>query len=280
MEEACSRCHLKSVNKLIAKFQPSLEVSEALQVEAKKILAENAHLPNPYVATYIQRLAKDKMNVASLYREEKIRANTVLLSNYEYWKNYVSESEDPFRTAVKLAMAGNIIDYGAHTAPDDIEASINELIKKDLSEDNVRQLHSDIARSSHILYLGDNAGEIVFDKLLIETMQHPHITYVVRGQPVINDVTFADARQTGIDQLCKVISNGYDAPSTLLEHCSPELIKAYHSADLVISKGQGNFEGLMQAKHPTLYFLLTAKCKPIAQMLDVSEGDLVIKKQG
>ncbi|GAF05301.1 damage-control phosphatase ARMT1 family protein [Saccharicrinis fermentans] len=278
MDALCSQCHLKSVNKLIAKFKPSREIAKKIQEEARNVLSAQGHLPNPYVATYMQRLVKGMMQVDNLYSEEKQRANEVLLSNYKYWKDYVLNSENPFFTAVQLALAGNVIDYGADTVPEDINRGVKELTKKNLSKQAVLQLEHDITKAKKILYLGDNAGEIVFDKLLIEIMHHPHVTYVVRGESVINDVTMEDVAQTGIDQVCRVISNGYDAPSTLYECCSSEFKKAYDSADLIISKGQGNFEGLMHAKHSHLYFLLMAKCKPIAQMLHVAKGDLVIKK--
>ncbi len=139
-------------------------------------------------------------------------------------------------------------------------------------------LRDKINGSEKILYLGDNAGEIVFDKLFIETMQHPDVTFVVRGKPVINDVTFEDVRQTRIDNVCKVISNGYDAPSTLLEFCSEEFLDKFNTADLVISKGQGNFEGLMYTTHPNVFFLLMAKCEPMAELLGVNKGEMIITK--
>jgi len=279
MEETCLGCHLKTVNKLISKFNPSQEVATQFWEEANEILTTLKDESNPIVATYIQRLAKEKLKVASLYRTEKIKVNRILLSNYNYWENYINNSENAFELAVKLAMAGNIIDYGAHSVPEDIEAQIHKMIKMPLPVSEVNQLFWDISKAKKILYLGDNAGEIVFDKLLIETINHKDVTYVVRGKSVINDVTFEDVAQTGIDQVCKVISNGFDAPSTLLEFCSEEFMEAYQSADLVIAKGQGNFEGLMNVKHPNMYFLLTAKCKPIAQLLNAKVGDLVINKQ-
>jgi uncharacterized protein with ATP-grasp and redox domains len=155
---------------------------------------------------------------------------------------------------------------------------ITNLFTKDFAIDQSEEFVYRLGESKKILYLGDNAGEIVFDKLFIETIQNPNITYVVRGKPVINDVTIDDARQTGIDEVCKVITNGYDAPSTLLEYCSEEFIQEFKKADLIISKGQGNFEGLMHIEHPNMFFLLMAKCKPMAELLGVNEGGMIIKK--
>jgi hypothetical protein len=109
-------------------------------------------------------------------------------------------------------------------------------------------------------------------------MQHPRVTFAVRDQPVINDVTRNEARQVEMNKLCKIISNGYDAPSTLLEHCSPGFKRTYEKADLIISKGQGNFEGLMDENRSDLFFLFMAKCQPIAEMVDVERGSMLIKQ--
>lgn len=138
------------------------------------------------------------------------------------------------------------------------------------------KLHSEIIKAERVLYLGDNCGEIVFDKLLIETINHPNITFAVRGKPVINDPTLEDAGQVGMDKVCKIISNGADAPSTLLELSSAEFVEEYQNADLIISKGQGNFEGLMEDSHPNIIFLLIAKCSPIADLLRVEKNDMVV----
>lgn len=99
---------------------------------------------------------------------------------------------------------------------------------------------------------------------------------MVREKPVINDVTLDDAQQVGMDGICTVITNGYDAPSTLLEYCSESFKEAYDEADLIISKGQGNFEGLLERKQPNLYFMLIAKCQPMSEKLGVSNGDMVV----
>ena len=138
------------------------------------------------------------------------------------------------------------------------------------------ELKQAIAKADTVLYLGDNSGEIVFDKLFVETMMHPNLWFAVRGAPVINDVTIDDARYVGMDQVAEVISNGYDAPSTLPEHCSLEFQKLFNQADVIISKGQGNLEGLLE--YPTdkeIYFLLMVKCDVIADILGVQKGSFV-----
>ncbi len=278
MKNICYDCHLKTINNLIKKFDPPNEISLSLTAELKYILKSKAGCSNPEIATYIHRFVKTKLNIGDLYNSEKIRANSLLLSSYKKWKSFVESSHNPFRVAVKLAMAGNIIDYAAHTVPEDIEGKIKEMVQQPVAEDDIDKLQADILAAKSILYLGDNAGEIVFDKLLLEILGHKNVTYVVRGKPIINDVTFADVGQTAIDQICNVISNGYDAPSTILEYCTEEFLDAFENADLIISKGQGNFEGLMKQKKTNIYFLLTVKCAPIAEMLRLDIGDLVVKK--
>jgi hypothetical protein len=276
MKHECYSCHLKTVEKLIHKFKPTQEIAESFLEEAKELLVQNEKTSNPYFATYIHRLARQKLNNKHLYREEKEKANRVLLDNYLFWKELVNNSNNPFLAAAKLAVAGNIIDYGAHTAPKNIQEQIIRLFNTDFSIDKTKELFDKIKAAKSILYLGDNAGEIVFDKLLIELIEHENLTYVVRGIPVINDVTFDDIKQTSLDKLCKVISNGNDAPSTLLGLCSDEFLNTFNNADLIISKGQGNFEGLMNSRCNNLFFMLMAKCAPIADLLGVKAGDMLV----
>ncbi len=278
MAPECYQCHLKTVEQLIERFNPDIEIAEGLIKESKRLLINAQDQSNPLLATQIHRLAKEKINVHSLYRDHKVYANKVLLAQYDYWKGFVENSDHPLFTATKLAVAGNIIDYGAHTEPADITQKIKELVNHPFVIDETNLLFKHISKAKNILYLGDNAGEIVFDKLLIETMHHPLVTFVVRGKPVINDVTFEDVGQTALDQCCYVISNGYDAPSTLLEYCSDAFKQAFDQADLIISKGQGNFEGLMEVSNRNIFFLLMAKCRPIADMLGVDVGALLVKK--
>lgn len=278
MRYECYFCHTRTVENLIQKFKPSHHIAEEFVFRINELLGENRSLANPYLSTLIHRISKEMINNGDLFKEEKVNANAVLLDEYALWKEMVDKSNNPLFLSAKLAVAGNIVDYGAHCVPEDVNAQINSIIKKEFVIDDTPSLFQEIKKVKNILYLGDNAGEIVFDRLFIETINHPDLTYVVRGKPVINDVTFEDAASTGINGLCEVISNGYDAPSTLLEHCSDEFLEKFHNAELIISKGQGNFEGLMNCGKSNIFFMLMAKCKPMAELLGVNKGDLVVKK--
>ncbi len=278
MRHECYTCHKKTVKNLIEKFRPDDNTAKDLSETIENLLREKHDLPNPYLAALIHRIAKEKINHSDLFMNEKKHANDLLLKNYKLWKEKVDLSPDPFHLAAKLAVVGNIIDYGAHSAEKDLELQINELLKRKFEIDETDALFNAIQKADSILYLGDNAGEIVFDKLFIETLGHPGITYAVRGQTVINDVTMEDAERTGMDKICKVISNGNDAPSTLPDLCSKEFLDHYYSSDIIISKGQGNFEGLMNSGKDNIFFMLMAKCDPIADLLKVKKGSLLVTK--
>ena len=278
MRAVCYDCHIKTVEKLIGKFNPEPGVAELFRRSARELLDRDHDRPNPVIATNIHRLARNIINHTDLYREEKRAVNSLLLGQYDYFKHVLEKQEDPLHMAAKLAVAGNIIDFGAHTVPNDVKLEVERLLRLPLEIDESSKLMEAVAKSGSVLYLGDNAGEIVFDKIFIEYLQHPHLTYAVRGKPVINDVTLIDAEQVGMNEVCRVIQNGYDAPATILENCSEEFKEEFHHADLIISKGQGNYEGLMDSSHPNIFFMLMAKCDPIARLLNTTEGSMIILK--
>jgi len=267
---------MKTVEKLVQKFSVDDEFAEKFTFCAHQLLSERREEGNARLSTEIQRLARQTFQNDDLYAREKRHANELLLDNYAYWTSVVNYSKNPFATAAKLAVIGNIIDYGAHIVLDDISKQISDFFQQELSIDQTAALKSEIEHAEHVLYLGDNCGEIVFDKLFIETMNHPKVTFVTRGGPVINDATLEDAAMVGMDKVCEVISNGADAPSTLLDLCSSEFQKLFQTADLIISKGQGNYEGLAYSGQFNIFFLLIAKCDPVAETLGVNKNDMVV----
>jgi len=278
MRQECYFCQIRGVEKLLAKSKSKAAQAENFIFCAHQIIGAGREKENAMLSAEIHRLAKEHFNNNDLYSIEKQHANQLLLEQYDVWKERVLQSNDPFRAAAKLSVIGNIIDYGAGTVSNDISAQIEELYKQDLKLDMTEMLRSEIEKADNILYLGDNCGEIVFDKLFIETFNHANVTFVVRGAAVINDVTIEDARQVRMDQVSRVISNGTDAPSTLLEFCSNDFVELFENADLVISKGQGNYEGLRNNSHSNLFFLLIAKCDPMADILGVKKNDMVITR--
>jgi len=208
------------------------------------------------------------------YKQIKSESTEKALTLYPSLKKEVEKSNDRLLTAVRIAIAGNVIDFGVNRAFD-IEEEIDETLKKDFAVCDYGKFKKYLDKAKEILYIGDNAGESVFDKILIEEMKKP-VTYVVRGAPVINDATHEDAVQGGLDRVATIVSSGTDAPGTLLRTCSAEFKELYNISKFTISKGQGNYEALSNEKRP-IFFLLKAKCHVIAGDLGVNEGDIILK---
>ncbi len=209
------------------------------------------------------------------YRRIKDKFIRQALSLYPEMKKLVESSGDSLMTAVRLAIAGNVIDFGA-SADFDLTKDIQKILSQDFAVDHSREFSEALEGAKKILYLADNAGETVFDRLLIEELRRP-VVYAVRESPIINDATREDAVHSGIEKVAEIISSGCNAPGTILKYCSDEFLKVYRSSDLIISKGQGNYEGLSEEKRP-IFFLLKAKCSVIAREFGVEEGAIILAK--
>ena len=234
----------------------------------------------PQVGRIIHRLIKEITGKEDPYQKVKRRYNEMALEMYPELCERVQASEDPVLTAVKLAIAGNIVDFGALSGNFDLEQVVEETLSSDLALDDYEPFRRALERAGHIVYLGDNTGEIVFDRILIEhllKLRRVQIIFVVRGAPIINDATMEDAHFVGMDRVVQVISDGSDAPAMVLSECSPEVSEAYHAADMVIVKGQGSYESLSDERGP-LFFLLKAKCPVVAGDLGVQVGGLILKR--
>jgi uncharacterized protein with ATP-grasp and redox domains len=208
------------------------------------------------------------------FRELKRQSTQQALALYPSMKKTIDESSDSLLTAIRIAIAGNVIDFGAN-ATFNIDTAVGEALEGDFAICDYSAFKSHLARSKQILYIGDNAGETVLDRLLIEQMNKP-VIYAVRETPVINDAIFDDAVQAGIDRVATIVSSGTDAPGTILSTCSPEFIQTLNESEFVIAKGQGNYEGLSNESRP-IFFLLKVKCQIIADDIGVAKGDILLK---
>ncbi len=165
----------------------------------------------------------------------------------------------------------------------DVRAAVQKSLAENFAIDHSKELKEAIKTSSTLLFLGDNAGEIVFDKVLIEEIRglHPQlkVIYGVKGSPIIDDATRDDAAEVGMEEVAEVIANGDDAPGTILTQCSAEMRDLFQRADVVMAKGQGNFETLEEEQRRGLFFLLQVKCSAIAQHIGAQIGDLVLYRR-
>ncbi len=279
MNYECLICQVKSLEKRIEKYKIPLDRRNQMVVNIiKEIGAIDLEASvSPEITRNIMERLRNESVVEDPYQHEKDEGNQELMSRYEEFRSLVLTSEKPFDTALRLAVAGNIIDFGpAHTF--DITETISKVLSSDFAIDHSLQLHDEIKKAKTILYLGDNCGEIVLDKLFLETLEKPHVWFAVRGKPILNDATEKEARDVGIHHVAEIISNGDDSPSTLLHRVSQEFMEIYMNADLIISKGMGNYEGLMLEQDPRLFFLLMVKCPVIGLKTGTETGQFIVKR--
>ncbi len=228
----------------------------------------------PETGREVYRTVREVTGVNDPFKALKAESIEKALALYPALKEMVNKAEDPLETAARLAIAGNVIDFGAN--PDfELEADVEEIIQKEPAISHYQAFKNEVAHAQDILYVGDNAGETVFDRVLIETMGKP-VTFVVREGPIINDATMEDAVKSGLDKVATIVSSGCDAPGTVLSACSAPFLEHFQKADLIISKGQGNYETLSIQQRP-IFYLLKAKCAVTAEDLGVKVGDMVIK---
>jgi len=264
------------------------------QDEQKQIVIELSSNVENFLSGYsppeIARMVYDIINrhaaTEDVYKKIKKQNNEFALKLYPKLKQRILEADTPLLLATEFAIAGNIIDYGAKNSLD-VDHEINKILNasSELLQANNKIIfdfvlfENKIQNAKSILYLADNAGEVVFDKLLIETIKEHNpmleIYYAVKEKPIINDALICDAIQCGIDKIAIVLSSGSELSGTLLPSCTKSFVKLFDKADLVISKGQGNFEGLHQAARD-IFFLFIVKCPVIARMIDGNIGNMIL----
>jgi hypothetical protein len=232
----------------------------------------------PVMAQRIHRRLRELTGVEDPYREAKDRQNQMALHFLRDLEAGLEDAADPLATAVQLAIAANIIDLGAKTAipEEEVQSALARAVGEPVVGD-LEAFRGAVARARRILYLADNAGEIVFDRLLVEQLSPARVTLVVRGKPVLNDVTLEDARVAGLHEIVEVIDNGSDAPGTVLADCSREFVRRFTGADLIVAKGQGNFETLND-EPGNIFFLFKAKCPVVADQIGLPVGTHVLAR--
>ncbi|MGD8537184.1 MAG: ARMT1-like domain-containing protein [Candidatus Aminicenantes bacterium] len=267
-------------------FQQALNVTRlvgANEDTTHKILLEvSRFLPKipagatpPEIGREVYRIVSRLTGVQDPYREIKKKCTEQALTLYPGLKERVRSAEDRLKTAIRIAIAGNVIDFGSN-APFDMEKDLESILDQRFAIDDFETFKAALPKAKDVLYIADNAGETVFDRVLIEELGKP-VTYVVRERPIINDAVLEDAVAAGIDKVADIMSSGTDAPGNILRFCADEFFKVYKTADFIISKGQGNYEGLSEESRP-IFFLLKAKCHVIAKDIGVEQGSIILKR--
>lgn len=229
----------------------------------------------PEIGSEVHRLVRRLTGVEDPYREVKQAATDHALTLLPKLRALIDISDDPRDTSLRLSIAGNIIDFGPN--PDyDLWEVVERLLREDFAIDDTQSLWTRLSKSESILFLADNAGETVFDRLFIETLNLP-ITYVVRGGPTLNDATVEDAKAAGIDRVAEILDNGARVPGTVLSECSEAFRERFWEADLILAKGMGNYETLSDVEAP-VFFLMQVKCPVIGEDVGAPAGRAVVKQ--
>jgi uncharacterized protein with ATP-grasp and redox domains len=238
-----------------------------------------SHMPEgatpPAIGAQVHRVVREVTGRDDPYQKVKQAATAGALAMLPALHTLIDSSEDKLETAIRLSIAGNIIDFGPN--PDyDLWEVVNRVLSQDFAINDLPLLRVQLEAAESILFLGDNAGETVFDRILIEALPRP-VTYVVRGGPVINDATYQDAVSAGIEKVGDIIDNGTRIPGTIVSECSSTFQAHFNAADLILAKGMGNYETLSATPRP-VFFLLQVKCPVIATDIGALPGSTVVKR--
>ncbi|UCC69123.1 MAG: DUF89 family protein [Armatimonadota bacterium] len=272
----CLPCFLRqAVEAAKMASEDPLKQWEVVDAVLRLLTAVSASDRPPQVAARVHRTVRRVSGCDDPYCQVKKDGNKAAMGLYPRAKELVAASDDSLQTAVKLAIVGNIIDSGVGLHFD-LEAEIERANERGFATDDFDRLREEMATASTVLCLADNAGEIVFDRLLIEQMNHKKVFFAVRAEPMLNDALLADAEFAGIDRLADLVTAGPGWPGAGVGNCSSSFLDAFTRANVIIAKGQGNYEWLSEAK-ANIFFLLMAKCPVVARDLGVEVGELVVK---
>lgn len=251
------------------------------QIANKHIEQFNHDSTPPHNATPMYESIAKYLQVEDIYVDMKEEASKSALSFVSTCKENIEKIDDKLQGAIKTAIAGNVIDLAAEVMFD-LDDEIQNIFKTDFAIDDFESLKEKLSKTKTLVYLADNAGEEIFDKICIETIKeiYPDIEvyYFVRGKPIINDLTIAHAKRSGLDEVATLIDSGVPTPGYAIDLAYSSAHEIFKSADCIISKGMGNYECLGEEKNFPIYFLLKVKCRVVARAINATLGDIICKK--
>ncbi|HOJ02191.1 MAG TPA: ARMT1-like domain-containing protein [Anaerolineaceae bacterium] len=274
----CYPCLLRQVLDAVHYLELDEEITKViLNQSMHDLMTMEDDLTSSEMAAQIHQRVIQNGGGADPYQNVKRLSLKKALEQCEYAKNLILQSNDPLETALKMCTAGNIIDFGP-ASDFDLKTALDQALEMPFSHFDYKEFKSAVEHAERILFLADNAGETVFDRLLIEQINKP-MDYVVKSAPIMNDALREDAQLTGFPDYVTIMENGTAIQGTVLSHCSEEFLKKYAMADLIIAKGMANFETLPN-EGGRAFFLLKIKCKPIATLSGIPFQSFVVKRGG
>jgi len=279
----CAACFLRQTREALDLATDNETLKMEVTEKVVKIVSENFHkgAVSNVIGTEVHRTIKEETRNQDPYIMEREISNDIALDFLPQVEKILGEGSN-LNNYIRVAIAGNVIDFGALGLDMDMESLIIQTMKKDPTIDSTEELEEELRRSKTILYLADNIGEIVFDKILIEKIKEydVDVTVALKEKPILNDACIDDALKIGLDEVAKLTSTGTDSIGIIEEDVSAEFMELFHESDMVIAKGLGNYEGLgeMDLKDKPVFCLFNAKCKPISMEIGVELGDNIVLK--
>lgn len=276
LDPECIPCIIKqahNASKLFTNGNTELQY-KIIREACSAVLSVKEDSTAPTFSSTIQNIIEENLCIKNPYQELKEKNLKEARRYIPYLETIVENSYDKLQVAIRAAIIGNTIDLGANPKFD-IEYEVNRITSNNINLDAFKYFNADLKKSNLILYVGDNFEEALFDKILLKQLLPKRIVFVVRSKPVLNDITFEDAKALGIDKICEVMESGSKIAGTDLSQCSPEFLNLFEKADLVIVKGQGNFETLLSTTRP-VYFLFKVKCEVISRRCGFPVGASVL----
>ncbi len=229
----------------------------------------------PEISNHIHQIIRNRLDNPDPYFAVKKSSTAEAMAMLPWLQEKIRASKDQFETALRISVAGNIIDFGASR-----EFNLHQVLEAAISEPfaifDLDRMRETMSEAEWVLFIADNAGETVFDRLLINQINQP-VYYAVKSSPIINDATLVDAIEANINSVATIVETGSNAPGTNLNKSSPQFRRLYKEASVIIAKGQGNYE-MLSENGPRFFFLLKAKCQMVARDLGVSLGSFVVKQ--
>jgi uncharacterized protein with ATP-grasp and redox domains len=281
IDEACVGCIINQSTKVADAIQASNSLRKEL-TSTVELMSKDFSFSNnpPEIAADVYEkmalIAKKK----DLYDEVKELSTKKALSFVPLLKEKISTCQDKLLTATKIAVAGNVIDLAA-AVEFDLKEEFDKIFDTEFAHNDFLRLASQLPHAKSVLIIGDNVGEHIFDYMFVEVLKelfpHAKYSYMVRGNAIINDVTMKEALACGFDKICEVVDSGVNTPGFVYSRANPHAKEVFDSADLVVSKGMGNYECLSPSHRKKICFLLKVKCGVVASSLEKEIGDIICK---
>ena len=280
----CGPCFLRQAKEAMDLSTDDEKLKMELMEDIFKFLSNNFKMDTNSNGTgsAMHKMIIEKTGCRDPYHKEKIEGNEIALKYLPEVKR-ILEEDDSLENHVKIAIIGNILDFGAFTLDDDIESVIKDSLKKNLTVKDIEEFENSLKNNDKVLYLVDNTGEIVFDKLLLSKIKEYglDITIAVKSVPILNDACMKEALDAGLDEFGEIVEIGCGTVGYVDSEISDEFREIFDSHKFIISKGMGNYEGLSEIdlSDKEIYFLLCAKCNTIAKHIGVNLHDMLLFKK-